>query len=266
MKKILMILSALVLVSACDWFVFDNEEGYDATITGRFIDSQTGENVLFAHPNANTFQVIELESADGRKWDAEKAQNWYVKPNGTYTNNLVFAGKYKMTTLGQNFYPVEDVAFEIKKGANTVDFTVTPYARVSDVQFSYEGTSIVARFKVKASDPAKTTNVDAFLFGFTDRFVSDGFNNFSKFTTAKKTKVAADGSTVIELSVDTAADPKKIDSGTQFTYKRDHFLRIGVQATGKGVNAAKKYNYSKVYKMSSDFKTVEEITNWDETL
>jgi hypothetical protein len=266
MKKILFILSALVLVSSCDWFVFDNEESYDATITGRFIDSQTGENVQFAHPNTNTFQVIELESAAGRKWDAEKAQSWYVKPNGTYTNKLVFAGKYKMTTLGQNFYPVEDVAFEIKKGANTVDFTVTPYARISDVQITYEGTNIVARFKVKASDPSKTTNVDAFMFGFTDRFVSDGYNNFSKFSTAKKTKVTADGNTVIELRVDTTADPKKIDSGTQFTYKRDHFIRIGVQATGKGVNSGKYYNYSPVYMMDQNFSNVQEITNWDEVL
>lgn len=258
MKKILMILSALVLVSACDWFVFDNEESYDATITGRFID-QDGDLVQFAHPNANTFQVIELESADGRKWDTEKAQSWYVKPNGTYTNKLVFAGKYKMTTLGQNFYPVENVPFEIKKGANTQDFTVMPYAKVLDVQISYEGTFIVARFKVKVSDPAKTTKVDAALFGFTDRFVSDGYNNFGSQATAKASKVKADGTTVIELKANTT-----VMSGTQFTYKRDHFLRIGVLATGTGVNTAKMYNYSPVYMMPQDFSKATEITNWDE--
>ena len=256
-----MILAALVLVSSCDWFEFDNEESYDATITGRFIDSQTGQNVLFAHPNTNTFQVIELESADGRKWDAEKAQSWYVKPNGTYTNKLVFAGKYKMTTLGLNFYPVEDKAFDIQKGANTQDFSVTPYAKVLDTKITYEGTDIVARFKVKVFDASKTTKVDALLCGFTDRFVSDGYNNFSSIATAKASSVKADGTTEIELKASTTAK-----AGTQFTYKRDHFLRIAVVATGAGVNTAKKYNYSPVFMMSQDFKTVTEITNWDEEL
>lgn len=260
MKKILMILSALVLLSACDWFVFDNEEGYDATITGKFVDPD-GDLVQFAHPSTNTFQVIELESADGRKWDAEKAQNWYVKPNGTYTNKLVFAGKYKMTTLNQNFYPVEGVPFEIKKGANTQDFNVTPYAKVLGTRITYEGGSIVARFKVKVFDAAKTPKVDAVLFGFTDRFVSDNYNNFSSLATAKKSSVDADGNTEIELKVDTNAK-----AGDQFTFKRDHFLRVGVVATGTGVNTGKKYNFSPVFKMSQDFQNVVEITDWDEAL
>lgn len=253
MKKIFLILSALVLVTACDWFVFDNEDSYDATISGRFIDSQTGQLVQFAHPNANKFQVIELE------WDKEASQDWYVKPNGTYVNKLVFAGKYKMHTLAQNFYPVENLPFEIKKGDNVVDFTVTPFARILDPKITYEGGKIVARFKVQCSDPSKTNKVDVNLFCYTDRYVSDGYNNVSKQSSSKKSTVQADGSTVIELSIDPT-----VASGVQFTYKRDHYLRIGAVATGSGVNTAKVYNYSSVYKMDQDFQNITEITNWDE--
>ncbi|MBR1406321.1 MAG: DUF3823 domain-containing protein [Bacteroidales bacterium] len=253
MKKILMLIPALLLFTSCDWFVFDNEESYDATITGRFIDSQTGDLVQFAHPNTDKFQIIEKD------WDTEKAQDWYVKPNGTYTNKTVFAGSYVMHTLGQNFYPAENIPFEIKKGDNVVDFTVSPYARVLDPEITYEGTWIVARFKVQCSDPSQTTKVDAALFGYTDRFVSDGYNNFSKQSTSKKSSVKADGTTVIELKVNT-----EVASGSQFTYKRDHFLRIGVVATGKNVNTKKCYNYSPVYLMDQNFSNVTEVTVWDE--
>ena len=69
----------------------------------------------------------------------------------------------------------------------------------------------------------------------------------------------ADGQTVIELSI----DPTKA-SGMQFVYKRDHFFRIGAVATGSGVNSGKRYNFSPVFKMSSDFSKVEIVTNWDE--
>lgn len=71
----------------------------------------------------------------------------------------------------------------------------------------------------------------------------------------------ADSQTIIELSADTT-----VDSGMQFAYKRDHFLRIGAVATGSGVNSNKRYNFSPVFKMSSDFSKVEEVTDWEEDL
>ena len=254
MKKFIILISALVMASSCSWFEFDNEESYDATICGTFVDSKTGEPVLFAHPNANTFQVVELG------WTDKASQNWYIKPNGMYVNKLVFSGSYQMHTLKQNFYPVEGAPFEIKKGENKVDFTVTPYARILDPKITFENGFIVARFKVECSDPAKTDKVDVAFFGFTDRYVSDGYNNFdAQKATTQKSGVKADGTTVIELKVDTSKAAK-----TQFTYKRNHFLRIGVVATGKNVNTSKMYNYSPVYMMPQDFSTVTEITNWDE--
>ena len=254
MKKLLILLSVLVMASSCTWFAFDNEDGYDATISGTFVDSKTGEPVQFAHPNANTFQVIELG------WSDKASQNWYIKPNGTYVNKMVFSGSYLMHTLKQNFYPVEEKPFDIKKGENKVDFTVTPYARILDPQISFENGFIVARFKVECSDPSKTTKVDAAFFGFTDRFVSEGYNNFdAQKATSQKSHITADGTTVIELKVDTSKAAK-----TQFTYKRNHFLRIGVVATGTGVNTAMMYNYSPVYLMPQDFSTATEITDWNE--
>ena len=255
MKKILVLLSLLVVATSCDWFVFDNQESWNAQVEGRILDSKTGEPVQFAWPNTSSISVIELG------WDDEKAQTWYVKCNGTYRNKLVWAGDYVMDTKKQNFYPVTQ-PFKLQKGANTVDFTVTPYARIIDPQITYEGTKIVARFKVEVADAEQTPNVDVALFGFTDRWVSDGNNNFDfdkKQKAGKQKKIKGiDGQTVIELSIDTT-----VESGAQFAYKRDHFLRIGAVATGSA-NSGKCYNFSPVFKMSGDFSKVETVTNWDE--
>lgn len=255
MKKILVLLSLLFVATSCDWFVFDNQESWNAQVEGRILDSKTGQPVQFAWPNTSSISVIELG------WDDEKAQTWYVKCNGTYRNKLVWAGDYVMDTKKQNFYPVTQ-QFKLERGANTVDFTVTPYARIIDPQITYEGTKIVARFKVEVADAAQTPNVDVALFGFTDRWVSDGNNNFDfdkKQKDGKQKKIKGiDGQTVIELSIDT-----KVESGAQFAYERDHFLRIGAVATGSA-NSGKCYNFSPVFKMSKDFSKVEEVTNWDE--
>lgn len=254
MKKIIVLLSLLVLATSCDWFVFDNQEDWDAQVEGRILDSKTGQPMQFAFPNTSTISIIQ------EGWDEEKAQTWYVKPNGTYRNKLAWSGKYRMETKKQNFYPVSQ-SFTLEKGANTVDFTVTPYCRIIDPVITYEGTKIVARFKVEVEDASKTPDVTVALFGFTDRWVSDGNNNFSGQSSAKEKNVKTiDGQTVIELSADTT-----VASGTQFTYKREHFLRIGAVATGSE-NSGKCYNFSPVYKMSSDFSKVEEVTDWEEQL
>ena len=263
MRKILALLSLIVLATACDWFVFDNQEYYNASVEGRILDSKTGQPMQFAFPNTCKISIIEEGWTDKAGNPAEEAQDWYVKCNGIYRNNLVWAAKYRMETKKQNFYPVS-IPFELKKGANTVDFEVTPYCRVLDPVITYEGGKIIARFKVQVEDKSKTPDVDVALFGFTDRWVSDGNNNFDfdkvqKDGKKKKIKLNSDGEATVELKI----DPTK-ESGTQFVYKRDHFLRIGAMAKGSKDNSGKYYNFSPVFKMSSDFQTVTEVTNWEE--
>ncbi len=260
MKKIFVLLSLIVLATSCDWFVFDNQEYYNAQVQGRILDSKTGQLMQFAFPNTCKISIIEEGWKNLNGDPAEKAQDWYVKCNGTYCNRLVWAAKYRMDTKKQNFYPVT-IPFELQKGENTIDFSVTPYCRVLDPQISYEDGKIVARFKVEVEDAEQTPDVTVSLFGFTDRWVSDGNNNFDfkKQTEAQLKKIKnADGESVIELKVDPT-----IESGMQFVYQRAHYLRIGALATGTE-NSGKCYNFSPVFKVSSDFSKVEEVTNWDE--
>ena len=42
MKKIFVLLSLIVLATSCDWFVFDNQEYYNASVAGKITDAKTG--------------------------------------------------------------------------------------------------------------------------------------------------------------------------------------------------------------------------------
>ena len=85
MKKIIYILSTVLLAASCSLFEMDNYDGPDASVTGRIIDAKTGENVpleckygnffggaYFGSPTEGYFSVFE------KGWDYEKAQYWHI--------------------------------------------------------------------------------------------------------------------------------------------------------------------------------------------
>ncbi|MBO6044623.1 MAG: DUF3823 domain-containing protein [Bacteroidales bacterium] len=258
MKKILYLIPLLLMATACDWFEFDNMDGYDATISGQFIDAGTNQPVLFGVPDNYGFTIYEQEGSftPAKGTFKPTAQTWYAKTNGSYTNKLVFSGKYRIDTKTNNFYPLTE-EFTIAKGDNQKNFTVTPFARVKDVNFSYDSGSqeLVAKFKVEHGDAAKTNNIDVNFMIAKSRFVGQSNNNAKDATASKK---AVSTGTEIELRIST-----KGGNNSEFQYKQPHYLRIGALATGPGVNGNKKYNYSAVYKVSEDFSKFEEVTDWD---
>ena len=303
MKKILYLIPLLLMATACDWFVFDNMDGYDATITGKFIDAKTNEPVLFGVPDNYGFTIYEQEGSftPAKGTFTPTSQTWYAKTNGTYTNNLVFSGNYKIDTKTNNFYPFAE-EFKIQKGANTHDFTVTPYARIKDVKFSYDSATkeIVAKFKVEHGDASKTNGINAYLLIAQDRFVGKNHNNATDATA--KISNAKPGEE-IELRVNTTHA-----NNSEFKYTQPHYLRIGAMAaygavkdaydeetvdwgawgalgyagypnppaevmvtvhhdaefTPNGtVNPNAQYNYSNVWKVDQTFSTFTEVTDWD---
>ena len=301
MKKILLFIPVLLMATACDWFVFDNMDGYDATITGKFLDASTGEQIQFGVPDNYGFVVYEENFEPSKGVFAPSPLTWYARTNGSYTNKLVFSGDYRIQTNQNNsFYPLTE-QFSIKKGDNTKDFKVTPYARISNVSFSYDSATkeIVARCNVSHGDASKTNGIKVFLLIAPDRFVGKNHNNAEDKTA---TSAFIEGGAV-ELRIKTTGGNK-----SEFQYKQPHYLRIGAQAahcavvpawdeetidwaawgaigyagypdppasvivkihhdaeyTNDGtVNANQTYNYSSVYKVSEDFSTFTEVTDWD---
>lgn len=236
MKKILYLLPILLMAVSCDWFEFDNLDGYDATITGKFLDSATNEPVQFGVPDNYGFPVYEENFEPSRGTFAPSSMTWYARVNGTYTNNLVFSGDYRLeTSQNNNFYPKTE-QFKIAKGSNTHDFTVTPYARIKDVKFRYDAATkeIVATCKVEHGDASKTNGINVYLLIAPDRFVCKNHNNATD-----KTAVIS-GATVgeeLELRISTVLTDKG-ENNSEFRYKQPHFLRIAAMAAHGAVKPA----------------------------
>ncbi len=256
-RYILMAVIAACFVTSCDWFVLDNQEDYDAQIHGTLIDAETGNPVYSEIYGSNTggwgvnvstgfIKVIELG------WDSEAQQTWYVKNNGTYRNDLVFAGHYRMETTDANYYPVSS-EFVLEKGDNEVNFTVTPYARFIDHKISYDASAkkINATCTVELSDPVKTTKINEIrLCCYTDNFVGSSLNNCKNDAgaVAKNVEFDDNGRATVTLSIDT----QDAANATEFKYEREHYVRLAVLATGEGVNPTSRYNFTPTYRLELD--------------
>ena len=230
MKRIISIFScivALFTLSSCDWFVLDNLDGWDAKVQGKIIDSKTKETVQMEH--GSSIQVYELygEQYDhtnqkGEKgWDGHSAIGWAVKNNGTYVNNLTFAGKYEMETKNNNF-TADAVNFNLKKGDNTVDFEVTPFCRIVNPVITVEGNKIKATFKVEAG-PAGVNNIGYVrLCVYPDRFVRNSYNKCANDPGAVRKDVDPKSGETITLTVDGSLAA----NADEFQYNRPHYVRI----------------------------------------
>lgn len=268
MKRFVSILSCVVALFtfvSCDWFMFDNQAAWDAQVEGKIIDSGTGQPIQMEQGAAISVYELYGEQYDhtnqqGEKgWDGHSAISWLVKNNGTYVNKLTFAGKYEFDTRNSNF-KADVQSFQLKKGANTVDFQVTPYLRIKNPNVSVSGKVINASFDVEVA-VAGTTISRVEVCVFPDRWVRHSSNNCANDPYAY---VVNPKDTHFSLSVDPDRIVKQNGqdikvNATEFQYDRPHYIRIA--ALGKNAsNSSNAYNYSPVYKLQNG--TITEVTDW----
>ena len=140
MKKITLIfLIAVVVLSSCKK---DNYDGPTAGLTGKFVDSKTGEAVQQDIIRGTQIEMIE------HGYDPVSPQYLIVKNDGTYENSLLFANTYTVRPVRGNFIAVDPQDLEIN-GSMVHDFTVTPYIRVLAPKVERAGTKIVATFRLE---------------------------------------------------------------------------------------------------------------------
>ncbi|MDR1259328.1 MAG: DUF3823 domain-containing protein [Tannerellaceae bacterium] len=237
MKRItyirLLLASCLLLTSlSCE---IDNYDGPDASFSGSVRDAATGELVGTDIQNGSVIRAIELG------WETPTAQNWVIKQNGEFRNDMVFAAHYDFEFINANFYPFTVKDFEIRKGSNTHDFEVTPYIRIRNAAITRdEGAGrIVATFSLEVGKP-EVKLAALRLYAFTDMYVGEQVKFATRGADFSQTFSPAadiDASATYTLSIDLA------ENAESFRYSRNYYFRIGALASVQGVGTVR-HNYS----------------------
>jgi hypothetical protein len=132
----------VILFASCD---LDNYDGPNASISGGIYDVETNELV-----RQDIIEGAEIEYIE-HGFTNPSTQYQIIKNDGTYQNNLMFAGAYTMHLRRGNFVPLDEFETEIKKGQNTIDFQVLPYIRVKNASICLEESNgkVVAQFNIQ---------------------------------------------------------------------------------------------------------------------
>lgn len=263
MNKILYAFAAatalLLGLSSCSMFKYDVLDGPNAQINGRLLDVQTGKKIgveTYSGTSAPGYLVVVEQG-----WDGEQEQNWMVRFDGMYTNNLIFASNYVFSAKRLPCYEPDNTAFTAQPGMNRMDISLLPFCRILDPVIRYDAASkkVVATFNVEITDPTKANQItNVALCGNTQLFVGCNSQNLVTRDDGARKKNMNPGET-ITLEIDTTL-PANADL---FRYNQDRYFRIAAMASGNGFNANNYYNFSPIYRMSADFSTIEEVV-WDE--
>lgn len=153
MKYILLSVTTILalLISSCE---LDNYDAPDARFFGAIIDNETGDTIPQDLIEGSSIDYIELGYAN------PQIQQLRFHVDGTFRNNLMFSGDYKIIPTRGNFFSPDTLLINIKKGDNQIDFKVRPYARIRNIRLSktiYQGTPwLLAHFNV---DQVATENI-----------------------------------------------------------------------------------------------------------
>ncbi len=296
MKKIfntIAVVLALATAASCSMFKLDNFEGPNAQVSGRLVDAATGDLIGV---EAAFSQEIDWANVDWATWtfptitvskgslvvnelgwknkegvEVYQDQRWFVRFDGRYRNNLVFAGDYKVLLKELPCYDIDKV-ITVKEGANTgVDLEAVPFCRIVDPVISYDAATkkVKATFKVELGDATKAANIMNLRFGGnTQLFVGATVFNMAQDDPGAKKEGGSWGTMVfpaaqpgqeVTLEIDTTL-PQNADL---FKYQQTRYFRIAAEVEGNGYNSQKAYNFSPIYKVSPDFSTIEEY-KWSE--
>ena len=234
-KKIFLISFVAFMLSACEMFKLDNYEGPNATLQGGIRDDVTGELVETDIQNGSRLQLQEIGSPTG-------LMTRVVKQNGEYCDKMFFAGKYSVNFNACNFFPFIVDEIVVKKGVNNMDFQVTPYIRVKNVNIRQEDNLIVATFNLQAGrNDVRLSNIR--LYAHTDIYVGDQVTSYtpggSGYQQSFSPVAVIDESTQYRLTIDLTNATNK----NYFKYKRNYYFRVGAMASISGVGTIRR-NYA----------------------
>ena len=217
-KSIYILLLFTVALFSCE---LDNYDAPTGGISGRFIDSQTGELVEQDLINGTVVQLAE------HGYDPVGLQYLVVKNDGTYENRLLFENTYTVQPVRGNFYPIDEQ--EVQIGSNTtLDFTVTPYLRIINPQITYSNGKVTATFSIEQTGASNVRKIG--LFAHPNAVVGQPVQVFSVENDLNRDVTSSE---VFTLEIDVVTNSSIFDTA------KDFYFRIGAIANA----AESKYNY-----------------------
>ena len=200
-KNMAFALLTLFAVTSCDLLEIDNYDGPNATIEGKILDIETGE-------------LVEQDIIDGAQiefiehgFENPETQYMVIKNNGTYRNNVMFAGSYTMSLMRGNFVSVKDQEVVVK-GNTVYDFRVQPYIRIKNASIQKNGSKVVAKFRLEKTVDQEVAEVA--LYGHREPNVGEPLKEFV-------VKQGVDNSYLgNEFTLELDLKHENIKSGTQY--------------------------------------------------
>lgn len=230
----------LMIISFCSLFILascerDNMDGPDASFYGSIKDEKDGSLVEQDITQGTVLEAYEMA------YENPSTQNWVIKNNGEFRNDMVFSNTYDIYLRNGNFYPIEDKGVKINPGNNQRDYTVTPYIRIVNCKIEHKAADnkIVATFSLEGGKGTEVVD-HIRLYAFSDMYVGEPIKFDVKGSNVKKDiKEAILPSTVYTLEIDYATT----DNEKFFKTGRNYYFRVGAKAALSGLGTIR-HNYA----------------------
>ena len=157
--------------------------------------------------------------------------DFWCKADGTFENDFVFEGKYKVIPVEGAFFPVDSVEVDIN-GVTNVDFKVVPFLTI-DGSVTVNNGNVIVTYKLSRTQVGgKITQAETLISSYPT--VSNIINEKS---------ITHDLSAINDVDV---LKNQYTDTITGLTSGNTYYVRIAAIAT----NSYNKYNYSTIFIIS----------------
>ncbi len=231
------IIGILLLMASCE---LDNFDEPSAALYGTILDNN-GDPLQTTQGGGNMkLKMEELSWAGGDSTISIIPRNLNVKQDGTYENNKLFNGEYRITPIEGPFFPYSENGEIVNvSGSTKYDFSVIPYLNVEWVIEPYLNDSAFIRASIRFtrnshdSIPMPDLN-DCQLYISTTQY--SGRNNYDDQLAAAP----------IEVTNDKEGTTIQLITGRAIKYVgATYYVRAGVSCKDQ----YKKYNYTDIKKV-----------------
>lgn len=221
------IIMLALLVVSCK---LDNYESPNATFYGSIIDIDTNTPIQQELIQGSMIEYTE------KGYKNPEIQQLRFKSDGTFRNNLMFSGYYKVAAVRGNFLLIPPVDSMLISGDTEYKFLTRPFIRINDVKMTFDGKKgkVIATFKLeRVSGNAVKTVI---LLADKNPNVSFGIRTVAVQQTVNE---AVGSERVFRLEMSTS----------KLTSKESYYFRVGALIADVG---EAKYNYSTAIRLDID--------------